>query len=87
MDKERISISRVAEVRKLTKKLLMELEEGCYLRSSTEYFVKDQEGQFQATPRFGEYVLPLSKREEQWKRILRVRANNRLCDIYRKLAK
>lgn len=58
---------------KLSKKYLMELEEGLFLMSNVLYSPTN--------PCFAEAVAPLSEREAQWKRIKEARANNRNCTI------
>jgi len=59
---------------KLSKKFLMDLKEGLYLVSN----VYDSPYK----PVYVEKVVPRKAREEQWKRIVNVKANNRLCDIF-----
>lgn len=84
MEKDWSIIFKCFRLEKLTKKLLIGLEEGCYIESNIDYIYKDENGQYQAKPRFGEYVLPMAQREEQWKRMVMLSANNRLCRIYNK---
>ena len=59
---------------KLTKKFLMELEEGQYLISSIQHDIYN--------PLFSEAVFPVDKREGQWKRIVKLQVNNRLCEVF-----
>ena len=60
---------------KLTKKFLMDLDEGLYLISNvTDNFYK---------PIFSEKVVPLRDRDEQWKRIKTLEVNHRLCEVFK----
>jgi hypothetical protein len=59
---------------RLTKKLLMELDEGMFLVSRS---VSDDN-----EPIFVEEVSQLSEREEQWKRIISASANQRACQVF-----
>jgi len=59
---------------KLTKKFLMSLPEGSFLVSNV--------GHAPGQPLFAESVLPMKVRPEQWERIIRVRADQRLCRVY-----
>lgn len=60
---------------RLTKKFLMGLPEGLYLVSN---MILGPDKSI-----FSEKVAPLSEREEQWKRIAKVGADQRLCYVYR----
>jgi hypothetical protein len=60
---------------KLTKKYFMELPEGVYLVSNV-YEDKD-------TPAYADLVPPLFKREEQWRKIVKSHADQRLCDVFK----
>lgn len=60
---------------KLTKKFLMGLPEGLYLVSNTGWSPEE--------PEFIEKVSPLSKRDEQWKRIIEAHVDQRLCNVFR----
>jgi len=71
-------ISEVFKLTRITKKILMGLEEGCYIEPDAQYY--DKNGN--KIPQFGEYVSPMEEREEQWKRMVMSSANNRLCRIY-----
>jgi hypothetical protein len=59
---------------RLTKKFLMSLPPGVYLASN----VALMPGQ----PIFAETVVALGEREAQWKRIVAVRVNNQLCNVF-----
>lgn len=84
MEKDWAIISRVYTIARLTKKFLMSLEEGCFLEQDVDFLYMDKEGKAHNMPKFGEYVAPLAEREEQWKRIVKMSANNRQCRVYRK---
>jgi hypothetical protein len=59
---------------KLTKKFFFSVPERVYLASNL--------GEAPGQPIFAGVVKPLSEREAQWKRILAVKAHNRLCNIF-----
>ena len=59
---------------RLTKKCFLSLPCGVYLASN----VALTPGQ----PMFAETVAPLDEREAQWKRIVAVRVNNQLCNVF-----
>ena len=59
---------------KLTKKFFLNLEQGLYLTSNC-YEVPGK-------PAFASKVAPLSQRSEQWKKIVKVRADQRLCNVF-----
>ena len=59
---------------RLTKKFFLALPEGVYLASN----VALMPGQ----PIFAETAAPLGEREAQWKRIVAVRVNNQLCNVF-----
>jgi hypothetical protein len=59
---------------KLTKRYFMELPEGVYLVSNV---YEDNN-----TPAYADEVLPLFKREEQWKKIVKSYADQRLCNVF-----
>ena len=63
---------------RLTKRFFMSLETGVFLVSNC-YHVIDRNT---SAPSFSEYVLPAKNREEQWKRIKAVNADQRHCVIY-----
>lgn len=60
---------------KLTKKYFMELPEGVYLVSNV---YEDNN-----TPAYADEVPPLFKREEQWKKIVKAYADQRLCNVFK----
>ncbi len=60
---------------RLTKKFFLSLPCGVYLTSNLAL----TPGQ----PIFAEPVAPLDEREAQWKRIVAVRVNNQLCNVFR----
>jgi hypothetical protein len=60
---------------KLTKRFLMGLPEGVYLVSNL-FIQKDK-------PEFAENVSLQNERDEQWKRIVEARVNQRLCDVFK----
>lgn len=53
----------------------MELPEGVYLVSNV-YEDKD-------TPAYADEISPLFKREEQWRKIVKSHADQRLCDVFK----
>ena len=59
---------------RLTKKFFLSLPCGVYLTSN----VALTPGQ----PIFAETVSPVDEREAQWKRIVAVRVNNQLCNVF-----
>lgn len=63
---------------KLSRKFFMNLPTGVFLVSNC-YIAPKQ-------PIFAQYVLPLPKRETQWRRICVARANQRKCHIFRGVA-
>ncbi|HUI46969.1 MAG TPA: hypothetical protein VL122_13410 [Nitrospirota bacterium] len=60
---------------KLTKKLLINLAEGLYLVSNV--------GHTPLQPIFAEMVTALNMREAQWRKIVELGANNRLCHVFK----
>lgn len=84
MEKDWTVVSRVFLLKRLTKKVLMSLEEGCLLEQDAEIFYLGKDGKFHPRQKFGEYVAPMPEREEQWKRAVKLSANNRLCRVYLK---
>ena len=59
---------------KLTKRFFMNLPEGLYLTSNCY----ERKGK----PVFAERVAPQSQRNQQWKEIVKVRADQRLCKVF-----
>jgi hypothetical protein len=66
---------RSINAKRLTKQFLMSLRAGGYLVGN----VCDNHYR----PAFAERVAPRSKREEQWQRIKEVRAQGRVCDLFK----
>lgn len=60
---------------KLTKKFFMQLHEGLYLASNIH------DNRFQSI--FEEEIAALDRREEQWKRIVFAKANQKLCGVFK----
>jgi hypothetical protein len=60
---------------KLTKAFLFALEDGVFLSSNC--------GDEYGNPIFAEIIVPKSQRDEQWQRIKSVRADQRLCDVFK----
>ena len=60
--------------KRLTKEYLMSLQAGQFLVGN----VCDHHYR----PAFAEIVAPMGRREEQWERIKRVRAEGRVCDLF-----
>ena len=71
MSKERNLLKRG----KLTKKFLMDLPDNVFLVSNI--FPK------RGISAYAEYVVPLSKRSQQWEKIKKVSVAQRLCYIFR----
>jgi hypothetical protein len=59
---------------KLTKKLFFSLPEGKFVASN----ILSKEW----VPVFAEHLSPVQEREEQWRRIVKAKADQRLCEIY-----
>ena len=68
------SMKHPIERGKLTKKFLMELPVGVYLASGV--------GVMPGQPSFAESIVPVSDREDQWRRIVDARVNGRACTVF-----
>ena len=86
IQKDWSAISRVFKRIKMTKNVLMGLEEGCYIETDIYRFYKDENNQLQEEPILGEYVSIMAERKEQWRRIVMLSANNRTFRVYQKKA-
>ena len=65
----------VKENKNLSKKYLMNLDEGLFVISGM--------GHSPTSPIFAEEVTPINEREAQWDRIKKTATNNRKCMIFR----
>lgn len=75
MGNDKTSSEQPLKSGKLSKKFLMELDEGLYLVSNVHH-----------TPLqsvFAETVDAINIREPQWRRIVELGANNRLCYVFK----
>ena len=59
---------------KLSKKFFMGLDEGLYLASNCSYSPME--------PIFAEYVVADKLKKHQWRKIVEVGANGRLCNVF-----
>ena len=65
IQKDWSAISRFFKRIKMTKNVLMGLEEGCYIETDIYRFYKDENNQLQEEPILGEYVSIMAERKEQ----------------------
>jgi len=62
----------------MTKRFLMSLPEGVYIASNVGDLVKGK-----VVPLLAAQVLPLEKREQQWKQIKEANCNNRNFEVFK----